>query len=73
MNNEEWKKSQFLFDYTEMNVNESRARNTTLTCGHGILRFLRFIFFRGERVELELLDELLVEPVDTEEDERCRF
>lgn len=49
-----------------------QTKNQQLTCGHGILRFLRFIFFRGER-ELELLDELLVEPVDTEEDERSRF
>lgn len=61
-----------LISMLALNNKQLRAQNFTLTCGQGILRFLRFIFLRGDK-ELELLDELLVEPVDTEEDERSRF
>lgn len=61
-----------LISMLALNNKQLHAQNFTLTCGQGILRFLRFIFLRGDK-ELELLDELLVEPVDTEEDERSRF
>lgn len=43
------------------------------TCGHGLRRIQRFIFFdRGDSVDDELVVEL-VEEIDEEDDDRNRF